>query len=539
MVATSYDPEQTVLTYRDAPSHIAALRDRGVEVYHGVDATRLCAHPVIGSRTFHQIVFNFPHTGGKRNKISENRTLLREFFASAAQHLDADGRVIMLLCRGQGGTPADGQERRVVGDSWQVVEMAAKSSLILSSVEDFIAEDYDGYTRTGFRGRDQPFNTDRGLVHVFTRGSLPLRFGGLRSKERVCSSAVGQGKVAVCELLGDKLTALPVSTAGNPVHCVYNIVRERLIDMGWSDAWESNIDSAPESSAVAAAGNGGRVFFPHCLDQWLHHCPCTPPATIVHGSVQDHVVKADRLDGRSGVFGVGVECSLTQDGCRNIMSSKLALAMSSSSGAEQCGDAIKDVVKTIADDLIASCGYRTVWHGQSLFTKMDTSCGDVRVNDVIAECTESGPGLITCNINLDTLACLVAKIDDSRWLWTRDHRLFKPSEDCVRFHPVSLYPEVHEHHISFWLPTGSEGSAHGGKWDDTLFHAFARAVCGDCLINVSCIDSYCDPGPPSRHSRTYLVVYQSVDQAFSWEDSVACQLRLRDVLSKRMGLVMR
>lgn len=37
------------------------------------------------------------------------------------------------LCKGQGGTPADGDSLRVWGDSWQIVEMAALSGLLPNS----------------------------------------------------------------------------------------------------------------------------------------------------------------------------------------------------------------------------------------------------------------------------------------------------------------------------------------------------------------------------------------------------------------------
>ena len=69
---------------------------------------------------------------------------------SAVHVLEEDGQILVTLCKGQGGTPAD-RPMRAWHDSWQVVSMAANSSLILVETKPFQIEDYETYTSTGFR----------------------------------------------------------------------------------------------------------------------------------------------------------------------------------------------------------------------------------------------------------------------------------------------------------------------------------------------------------------------------------------------------
>ena len=69
---------------------------------------------------------------------------------SAVGILAINGKIIMTLCKGQGGTPVD-QPLRSWHDSWQVVAMAANADLVLSHVIPFEAELYQQYSCTGFR----------------------------------------------------------------------------------------------------------------------------------------------------------------------------------------------------------------------------------------------------------------------------------------------------------------------------------------------------------------------------------------------------
>lgn len=132
-----------------------------------VDATKLDNHPVLKNERFSKIIFNFPHIKGKM-KIHLNRALLKGYFQSAKEMVTLDGRILVSLCKGQGGTRVDKLVRRW-DDTWKVVEMAAQGDFVLVSVEQFRSDIFPKYTSVGYRGGDSAFHTDGALVHIFSK----------------------------------------------------------------------------------------------------------------------------------------------------------------------------------------------------------------------------------------------------------------------------------------------------------------------------------------------------------------------------------
>ncbi|KZV99249.1 hypothetical protein EXIGLDRAFT_606023 [Exidia glandulosa HHB12029] len=94
VVATTLDPEDALTDKYPgtAPGNLAKLRQRGVTVLCGVDATKLGACKALRGRIFDKIVWNFPHVGKgiadqDRNVLENQRTLLA-FLAAVPPFLE-------------------------------------------------------------------------------------------------------------------------------------------------------------------------------------------------------------------------------------------------------------------------------------------------------------------------------------------------------------------------------------------------------------------------------------------------------------------
>eukprot|EP00611_Tribonema_gayanum_P027676 TRINITY_DN6915_c0_g1_i1.p1 TRINITY_DN6915_c0_g1~~TRINITY_DN6915_c0_g1_i1.p1 ORF type:complete len:568 (-),score=52.13 TRINITY_DN6915_c0_g1_i1:17-1720(-) len=142
------------------------------------------AYQEIRSTLFDAIIFQFPHTHGGKMKIGQQRILLEAFFRSASalmQHYalqDAQSahtpagvrEVIVTLAKGQGGTSVDGPHRRKWGDSWQVVELAARAGLVLKEARRFEDDEWavHGYRSKGYRATGaRSFRVELSVTHVF------------------------------------------------------------------------------------------------------------------------------------------------------------------------------------------------------------------------------------------------------------------------------------------------------------------------------------------------------------------------------------
>lgn len=143
----------------------------GICVLFDVDATKLEEYPLLKSKLFDKIIFNFPHVGGKM-KIEKNRDLVKNFFVSSAKMVKENGQILVTLCKGQGGTPMDNPKRRW-DDSWKIVEMAAHGNLILTRIEPFLWQSFQDYIVTGYRSLEKQFHTAGSLTHCFTKSEQP------------------------------------------------------------------------------------------------------------------------------------------------------------------------------------------------------------------------------------------------------------------------------------------------------------------------------------------------------------------------------
>ncbi|KAK6305831.1 hypothetical protein J4Q44_G00246110 [Coregonus suidteri] len=149
ITATCLQTREEALRHHGSAHNIHTITHSGGEVLFEVDCTRLSECLCLRGRQFDRVIFNFPHCG-RKSGVMKNRLLLKLFFLSCVGVLKEEGEVLVSLCNGQGGTPAD-RPMREWHNSWQVVAMAAEAGLILNEVRPFDGEKPEGYQSTGYR----------------------------------------------------------------------------------------------------------------------------------------------------------------------------------------------------------------------------------------------------------------------------------------------------------------------------------------------------------------------------------------------------
>ncbi|TFK26742.1 hypothetical protein FA15DRAFT_702497 [Coprinopsis marcescibilis] len=92
VTATAYDSEEVCYEkYDDAREIVKELREGGVQILFGVDATRLNREAALKGKEWDRIVWNFPHAGkgikDQDRNILSNQRLVLDFLASAAKVL--------------------------------------------------------------------------------------------------------------------------------------------------------------------------------------------------------------------------------------------------------------------------------------------------------------------------------------------------------------------------------------------------------------------------------------------------------------------
>ncbi|GFR70893.1 ferredoxin-fold anticodon-binding domain-containing protein 1-like [Elysia marginata] len=169
VTTSNLETSETIQHHKLAKNNMCELENKGARVLLEVDARELHNHPVINQNLYLRIIFNFPLAD--RHNIKKNRALLADFFSSCSQVLAPGGHVMVTLCKGQGGTPAD-RPQRSWHDSWQALAMAANAGFVLADIFHFEADSFPEYHSVGFRFQDKSFDTEGSLVHVFEKANM-------------------------------------------------------------------------------------------------------------------------------------------------------------------------------------------------------------------------------------------------------------------------------------------------------------------------------------------------------------------------------
>jgi hypothetical protein len=100
LTATSYETYESLLVaYPDAKENIEILKDAGVTVLHGIDATKLHTYPTLVNKGFDVIAWNFPCVASKEGAdaqdydIEINKVLIKSFLSNSPPLLSPNGSI--------------------------------------------------------------------------------------------------------------------------------------------------------------------------------------------------------------------------------------------------------------------------------------------------------------------------------------------------------------------------------------------------------------------------------------------------------------
>ncbi|CAI9756792.1 unnamed protein product [Fraxinus pennsylvanica] len=152
MIATSLDSVDFLKkNYKRAMSNIGKLRSRECIVMHGIDATKVASHQLLGGMTFDRIIYNFPFAGffkdlAREAQLRKHRRLVSLFLKNAKEMIGENGEIHIT---------------HKINDfhiEWKLESVASSHRLRLIEAVEFDQSDYKGYsTKCGFGG-DNNFN---------------------------------------------------------------------------------------------------------------------------------------------------------------------------------------------------------------------------------------------------------------------------------------------------------------------------------------------------------------------------------------------
>ncbi|PIN19307.1 hypothetical protein CDL12_08015 [Handroanthus impetiginosus] len=161
ITATSLDSEAFLEeNYKNAMSNIQKLRSRGSKVMHGIDATKMADHPLLGYLEFDRIVYNFPFAGffkelPRKNQLRLHRRLVSLFLKNAKEMTSENGEIHIT------------HKTNDFHNEWNLESMASSHGLMLIEAVKFKRNDYPGYnTKCGFGG-DNNFNCNPAETYKF------------------------------------------------------------------------------------------------------------------------------------------------------------------------------------------------------------------------------------------------------------------------------------------------------------------------------------------------------------------------------------
>lgn len=468
----------------------------------GVDATKLHEHTTLGSELFSRIVFNFPHVGGKM-KINLNRNLLVNFLHSAVSILAPDGKILVTLCRGQGGTPADKPHRRW-DDSWKIVEMAAQNSLIVEAVETFPKELFSEYECVGYKSLEKGFHTEGALVHVLKiRDHLfPVVADDiLLDYLKLEMIDTPFGTIQCSCIYTRKYKTKLVENVHNPV---YYVCKRVLSFFEQEDQTVTYVTDKDVPLFVQSDDNcETSLRVPGTLIPSGKSC-CMRRSLL---DVREHLLKIREDRGTEVlVYPGAVFVPLSEDfKCAPVRNELLFLGCDAQNmfthcivemfqelqpeqklEVRECNDVLNSESCNCSED-IQCCNITTVTMDSNVTVQI-AKMQKFQYNDQWFE---------ACLVNVDGVVKILFDLQNWRPLWA-DGSYMKHN----KFYPASLYPVVYTYDICFW---------EGSRFKESKFYDILWHIAGDIIIEVSLLNTYTLP-EDGRKTRCYRILYQSFEK---------------------------
>ena len=565
LVATSFEAYQTVIAkYPRAVETIDRIRVSGATVLHEVDGTKLSSCLPLQGKTFDLIVFNFPHTGGK-GKIGENRRLLLEFFLSAERFLKTEGEVRMLLCKGQGGTPRDCQERGYE-NSWKVVEMAAHAGLVLKEVEPFVVDNFPEYEPSGYRGTSRGFSLNGALNHVFSRPQLDGRKLWTCATEMVlfceeccatyhCSSDAVEIPfhlqevfqypllsqqpwhpiVQIRDMLLDSLKRSPlihIPTADHPCR-FWNRVEHQQLQVVRIHRTESLCMPSSKSGTLAAAITGLQES-----KEYSFHFSAYMDLPVLLKKAKDemgvlHVVSSPVVQKNFSISLRPCDQPVTHEVIGAVSFGKILNNEAAALFEVYAFDVLKCILG--CDVRLSKTCFPTEYfracHSLLVPLRNEDTC--IMQFGTVERREET---FLVFVVFVEPLAMIAFGIEDVRLMWSKSTS-FATQMQNFSGKPLklpSLFPPVYVHDVSFWCK--DQGSAREEELAEfnelELMNLMLKTGEGlSSVAEVTCIDKY-NCLQKCLVSYCYRIVYCSCDQALSKSQAADMQLQLRSAIAR-------